>query len=157
MNWVIRNTEKIKFQTNLNVVLKPIWNDLIEYNWILTDLDFMSDDEVPINFDYDYFVLNNEQFRELYESDTQIIWGIISAFPKNSHLNTDLISILSAEDQKVWRPDTFIISESILEVIAFDSSYTIVKFKDEKLSSTFKDYFQEEAIDLQEFIEKNIK
>jgi hypothetical protein len=43
-----------------------------------------------------------------------------------------------------------------VEIIAFDSSYTIVKFKDEKLSNMFKEYFQEEAVDLQKFNDKYI-
>lgn len=151
MNWIIRSTNTLKFHTNLQEVLKPIWNDLTEYGWVITDLDYISDIELPINFDYDYFILNQEQFKQIYQSDTQIIWGIISAVPKNSELKTNLISHLSAEDEKVWICDQFMIAESIVEIVAFDSSYTIVKFKDEKLSNTFKDYFQKEAINLKDF------
>lgn len=155
MNWILRSTKKIKFHTNLNEVLKPIWDDLTEYDWILTDLDFITNDEIPVNFDQDYFILNKEQFKLLYLSDTQIIWGIISAVPKNSALDLNLISNLSAEDEKAWISDQFIIAESVIEIVAFDSGYTIIKFKAEKLSNAFKDYFQEEAIDLQEFCKKN--
>lgn len=155
MNWIIRSAKKVKFHTNLQEILKPIWNELTEYDWVLTDLDYISDEELPINFNYDYFILNQEHFKLLYQSDAQIIWGIISAVPKNFELNTNLISSLSAEDKNVWTCDQFMITESIVEIFAFDSGYTIVKFKDEKLSNTFKDYFQKEAIDLQEFT-KNI-
>lgn len=77
--------------------------------------------------------------------------------PRSSDYNTDLISILSAEDQKIWKPNHFMISESIIEITALDGSSTIIKFKDEKLSDKFKNYFQEEAIDLHEFLEKNTK
>lgn len=157
MNWIIRNTKKIKFHTNLNEVLKPIWDDLTEYDWILTDLDFITHNEIPINFDHDYFILNQEQFKLLYQSDTQIIWGIISVVPKNYELNTNLISYLSSEDKRVWIPDQFLIPESIIEIAAFDSGYTIIKFKEEKLSYKFKNYFQEEAIDLLEFVKKHIR
>lgn len=157
MNWVIRSTKKVKFHTNLQEVLKPIWNDLTEYDWILIDLDFITNNEIPINFDHDYFILNQEQFKLLYQSDTQIIWGVISSVPKNSELNLNLISSLSAEDEKVWMSNQFLISESIIEIVAFDSGYTIIKFKEEKLSNKFKDYFQEEAIDLREFVKKHIR
>jgi hypothetical protein len=154
MNWIIRSTKSIKFHTNLHEVLKPIWEDLFEYNWVLTDLDFMSDDnEIYIDFDHDYFILNKEQFEKLYQSDTQIIWGIISAIPKNAELNTNLISNLSAEDLNAWKSNEFLIPESYVEIVAFDSAYTIVKFKDEKLSNKFKEYFEDEAIDLQKFNE----
>lgn len=30
MNWIIRNTDKLKFHTNLEVLLKPIENDIKE-------------------------------------------------------------------------------------------------------------------------------
>lgn len=142
----------MKFHTNLHEVLKPIWKNLFEYDWVLTDLDFMSDDnEIHIDFDHDYFVLNKEQFEKLYQSNTQIIWGIISAIPKNVELNSNLISNLSAEDLNAWKSNEFLIPESYVEIVAFDSGYTIVKFKDEKLSNKFKEYFGKQAIDLEKF------
>lgn len=154
MNWIIRTTKTVRFHTNLHEILKPIWNDLKEYNWMLTDLDFISDQKTPINFEHDFFILNREQFKEVYESDTQIIWGIISAVPKGINLDKNFISNLSAEHEKVWKPDKFLIDESFLEIVAFDSGYTIIKFKDEKFSKSFREYFKEEAIDLQKFNDK---
>lgn len=156
MNWIIRSTKKVKFHTNLQEVLKSIWDNLAVYRWILTDLDFISDQLLPINFDKDFFVLDNPEFEKLYHSNTQIIWGIISAIPYNIEPDASLISKLSAEDSIVWEPDHFLIQESIIEIIAFDSGYTIVKFKDKNLSDKFKDYFHEQAIDLQKFNEKYI-
>lgn len=156
MNWIIRSTKKVKFHTNLHEVLKPIWNDLAAYKWILTDLDFISDQPLPINFDENYFVLDDQAFEKLYTSNTQIIWGIISAVPNNIEPDTSLVSRLSAEDTSVWESDHFFIQESMLEIIAFDSGYTIVKFNDQNLSYKFKEYFQEQALDLQKFNEKYI-
>lgn len=156
MNWVIRSTKKVQFHTNLKEVLKPIWGDLIHYRWILTDLDFISDQPLPINFDRDFFDLDYKEFEQLYQSNTQIIWGIIAAIPTHIEFDTTKLSSISAEDPEVWNNDYFSIGESVLEVIAFDSGYTIVKFKDEKLSDTFKEYFQEQAIDLNSFNAKYI-
>lgn len=154
MNWIIRSTKKVKFHTNLQEVLKPIWDDLIIYNWILTDLDFISEQPLPINFDEDFFVLDNPEFEKLYQSNTQMIWGIISAVSNSIEPDASLISKLSAEDSIVWESNHFLIQESILEIIAFDSGYTIVKFKEKNLSDKFKEYFQEQAVDLQKFNEK---
>jgi hypothetical protein len=156
MNWIIRSTKKVKFHTNLQEVLKPIWDDLVIYKWILTDLDFISDQPLPINFDEDFFILTNPEFEKLYKSNTQIIWGIISAVKDNIEPDTSLVSRLSAEDTSVWEPNHFLIQESIVEIIAFDSGYTIVKFKEKNLSDKFKEYFQEQATDLQKFNEKYI-
>lgn len=155
MNWIIRSTKIVKLHTNLNEILRPVWEDLKEYDWILTDLDFISDDTIPIHFDQDTFILNTKQFEILFNSRTQIIWGIISAVPKNTELNLNLISKLSAEDMAVWKNDKFLIEKSYLEIIAFDSSYTIIKFTDRKLSSKFKEYFKDQAIELEKYISKN--
>jgi hypothetical protein len=151
MNWILRSTKIVKFHTNLTEVLKPIWEYLDEYDWILTDLDFISDDMIPIHFDQDIFILNKEQFEIIFNSQTQIIWGIISAIPKNTELNLSLISKLSAEDMIAWENDKFLIEKSYLEIVAFDSGYTIIKFTDEKLSSKFKEYFKDQAIELEKF------
>lgn len=151
MNWIIRSTKIVEFHTNLHKVLKPIWDNLIDYDWVLADLDFMSDNEIPINFERDYFILKREEFDVIYQSRTQMIWGVISAIPKKTQLDPGFISNLSAEDEKVWKVDQYLIKESYVEIIAIDSSYTIIKFKDEKLSDKFKEYFQDQAIDLQAF------
>lgn len=156
MNWIIRSTKKVQFHTNLKEVLKPIWGDLIHYRWVLADLDFISDQPLPINFDKDFFDLDHQEFEQIYQSNTQIIWGIISAVPNHIETDTSLISTLSVEDINVWKSNHFLIQEGILEIIAFDSGYTLVKFKDEKLSNTFKEYFQEQAIDLDQFNAKYI-
>ena len=155
MNWIIRSIKKVKFHTNLQEVLKPIWEDLTLHNWILTDLDFMSDGNIPINFDHDFFVLDHQQFESIYKSNTQIIWGIIAAVPHPIEVNFSQVSQLSAEDPKVWKSNHFLISESIVEIIAVDSGYTIIKFKDEALSEKFKNYFQDQAVDLHIFNEKH--
>ncbi|AZA77368.1 hypothetical protein EG347_07530 [Chryseobacterium sp. G0186] len=157
MNWIIRSTKKVKFHTNFQEVLKPIWEDLTAYHWLLTDLDFMPNGQpLPINFDEDFFILDHQQFAQLYKNSPQIIWGIIAAVPHNIQHDITLISNLSAEDSDVWKINHFFVPESILEIIAFDSGYTIVKFKDKILSEKFKEYFQEQAIDLQKFNEKYI-
>lgn len=154
MNWVLRSTKKIKFHTNLHEVLKPIWKELNNYSWILTDLDFTTDDRIPINFNSDFFFLSREQFEKVYKSNTQFIWGIIAAVPEKDFPNAEIISYLSAEDPEVWKSDHFLISQAIVEITAFDSGYTIVKFTDKKISDQFKEYFKEQALSLQEFAEK---
>lgn len=156
MNWIIRSTKIVELHTNLYEVLKPIWEGLSDYDWVLTDLDFLSDDEISINFDKDYFALNSKEFETLYQSRTQIIWGIISAVPTNTQLDLNLIANLSVDDENTWKPNQFLIKESFLEIVAVDSAYTIIKFKDEKLSNQFKEYFQDQAIDLQNFNNKYI-
>ena len=149
MNWIIRNTSKIEFHTNLNEILKPISADLENYNWFLCDLDFMSDSPLPINFDKDYFILKNEDFQKIADSRTQIIWGVISAVPKSFAVEVDTENLPFVEgNDLVWENGNLQVNNSEIEIIAFDSSYTIVKFTNQSLSEKFKNYF-EEAIELE--------
>lgn len=151
MNWIIRNTSKIEFHTNLNEILKPISADLENYNWFLCDLDFMSDSPLPINFDKDYFILKNEDFQKIADSRTQIIWGVISAVPKSFAVEVDTENLPFVEgNDLVWENGNLQVNNSEIEIIAIDSSYTIVKFTNQSLSEKFKNYF-EEAIELEKF------
>ncbi|KXH85136.1 hypothetical protein [Chryseobacterium kwangjuense] len=155
MNWIIRSTRNTKFHTNLHEVLKPIWQELNNYSWILTDLDFMTDDQIPIDFNSDVFFLSREQFEQAYKSKTQFIWGIIAAVLPKDVPDIKVISELSAEDPEVWKSDHFLISQAVVEITALDSSYTIIKFTDKKISDLFKEYFKEQALNLQEFAEES--
>ncbi|SEH66181.1 hypothetical protein [Epilithonimonas hominis] len=148
MNWVIKHSKKIKYQTDLEEILKPIWDDLQNYKWLITDVDFITDSQIPLNFEKDYFFLDRDEFAQLMNSDTQIIWGVISAVSNNYKIDEKKNLTLSSESEQVWKENVFQISESILEIIAFDSGYTILKFKNNKLSEKFKNYFESEAIEL---------
>ena len=151
MNWVIKNSKKIKYQTDLAEILRPIWNDLLQYSWIITDFDFITDSEIPLNFEKDFFFLDRSNFEKILKSDTQIIWGIISAVKNDYKINPKDILKLSCESNKVWKEDIFLIPKSILEIVAFDSGYTILKFKENELSEKFRNYFAKDAIELQKF------
>lgn len=151
MNWILRNTKKINFHTNLSQTLKPILEYVENYNWFLCDLDFIADKSLPINFDEDSFKLNSEEFLKIVNSETQIIWGVISAVPKNIEIEIDKNNLPFVEgNEMIWKNDNFQVKNSEIEIIAFDSSFTIVKFKNQTISEKFKTYF-EEAIILEEF------
>ncbi|AZI39630.1 hypothetical protein [Epilithonimonas vandammei] len=150
MNWVIKHSKKIKYHTDLKEILKPIWSELLDYKWIITDVEFLTDSQIPLNYDTDYFFLDKNEFESLMISDTQIVWGIIAAVKNDYEIRTENIIKLSCESDEVWKENTFLIPQSIVEIIAFDSGYTILKFKEKNLSEKFKHYF-EEAIELQKF------
>lgn len=151
MNWIINNTSKIDFHTNLREILKPILTDLDNYNWFLCDLDFITEKKLPINFDEKFFILSNEEFQKIVNSQTQLIWGVISAVPKNIKIEINQDDLPFADGNNlVWQNGNLQVNNSEIEIIAFDSSYTIVKFKSQTLSKKFKKYF-DEAIELEKF------
>lgn len=151
MNWIIQHTEKLEFHTNLKELLKPILTDIKDFNWIISDFDFISDKSLPINYEHDFFVLSSDEFEEILNSEMQLIWGVVSGFPKDQDIILDENDLPYAEgNDLIWENENFQLQNSIIEIIAFDSSYSIIKFKDEKLSNQFKAYF-DEAIELDKF------
>ena len=150
MNWIVKNNKRTRFQTNLNEVLKPIWKELEFDKCIILDVDFMTNDVIPINFDHKNFELTYGEFQKLILSDTQIIWGIFLFINGDCKIDWSILNKFSSEDEKVWTEEYFI-NESIMELIAFDSSYTILKIKKNELSIKFKNYFEKDAIELKNF------
>ena len=53
-------------------------------------------------------------------------------------------------NEQIWKNGTLQVKNSLIEIIAWESSYTIVKFTDNKMSDKFKEYFQE-AIELEKY------
>ena len=83
------------------------------------------------------------------DSDTQIVWGVFSAFNKTTKLDLNYEELPYAEgNDSIWSNGNLQLKESEIEIIAFDSSYTIVKFTNNELSKKFKDFFKE-AIELE--------
>ncbi|MBW1656954.1 hypothetical protein [Flavobacterium quisquiliarum] len=151
MNWIIQKTEKLEFHTDLKELLKPIQKEIEYYNWVISDFEFISDKELPIHHEEDFFVLSSQEFNDILNSQTQFIWGIICGFPKDQEIIVNENNIPFAEENDlIWKNENFQIPNSSIEIIAFDSSYTIIKFKEKNLSNTFKRYFIE-AIKLEDF------
>lgn len=153
MNWIIRNTEKLKFHTNLDVLLKPIEDDIHHLKWLVTDLEINTSElqSLPINHDKDWFLISAEEMNRLRNSDSQIVWGVFSGLEKNIDINPDEMDLpLAEESEVIWKAGNLQTPFTKIEIIAYDSSYTIVKFADADLSEKFKSYFNE-AIELEKY------
>jgi hypothetical protein len=153
MNWIIDKSNKINFHTYLEEILVPLKEDIINYNWILSDLEYGGNysDETPINMERDYFVLGPEEFNVVLKNHIQFYWGVIIAVPNSFHIQMDETKLPYAEGNNLmWKNGNMQYSDAEIEIICFDSGYTIVKFANENLSNKFKSYF-DEAIDLEKF------
>ena len=67
MNWIIRSTELLACHTNLTNLFKERWVNIDEYNWVISDIDYMTTGlpNFPLNLEDDYFILDSKQFTEL--------------------------------------------------------------------------------------------
>ncbi len=153
MNWIIGNSNKMRYHTNLFEITKPFKEQIDNYNWILSGLDLLTNklSDLPINFEGDYFLLSPTDFKKLVESNTQIIWGVILGVPQNLSISIDLDNLPFVEgNDNIWLPGNLQFNFAEIEIDCFDSSYTIIKFISKELSQKFKNYF-EEAIELDKF------
>ena len=152
MNWIIRDTKKLYCHTNLNNLLNS-WIDISEFEWVLSDLDVINftKKKLPIDFNKSFSVITSDNFKKIIETDIQIVWGVISAINKSENPKFDKINTPFVEgNDNVWINDNFQVENAIFEITAWDSSYTIIKFKDPELSKKFKLYF-DEAIELDKY------
>lgn len=152
MNWIIRDTKKLYCHTNLNNLLNS-WIDISEFEWILSDLDVINftKKKLPIDFNKSFSVITSDDFKKIIETDIQIVWGVISAINKSENPKFDKNNSPFVEgNDNIWINDNFQVENAIFEITAWDSSYTIIKFKDSELSKKFKLYF-DEAIELDKY------
>jgi len=153
MNWIIRNTSKLKFHTNLKVLLMPIENEINDLKWLISDLEINTSEmeKLPINHEKDWFLISATEMNIIRDTDTQIIWGAFSGIPNNQKIEPNQIDLPFAEgNEQIWKNGNLQVVNSKIEIIAWDSSYTIVKFTDDEMSDKFKKYFQE-AIELEKY------
>jgi hypothetical protein len=152
LNWIIRDTKKLYCHTNLNNLLN-VWIDISEFEWILSDLDVINftKKKLPIDFNKSFSVITSDDFKKIIETDIQIVWGVISAINKSENPKFDKNNLPFVEgNDNIWINDNFQVENAIFEITAWDSSYTIIKFKDSELSKKFKLYF-DEAIELDKY------
>lgn len=151
MNWIIRKSSKLKFHTDLKSLIVPIWDDVKSYNWLVSDVTFMTNTPIPLDHEHDYFILSPEEFDILAHADAQIIWAVLSGVPSTDPIEVDENNIPFADgNELVWENGNIQLKQAVIEIVCFDSGYTIVKFKDVDLSHKFKAYF-DEAIELDKF------
>jgi hypothetical protein len=137
----------------LNILLKPIEKDIQHLKWLISDLEINTSEmeKLPINHEKDWFLISPEEMKTICETDTQIVWGVFCGIENNAELQTDRIEFPYAEgNAEIWKNGNLQVENSKVEIIAWDSSYTIVKFTEKKISDKFKEYF-DEAIELENY------
>jgi len=153
LNWIIKNTSKLKYHTNLNVLLEPIKEDIVNLKWLISDLEISTSvmEKLPINYEKDWFLISSEEMRNICETNTQFVWGVFSGIDKDLKLDVEKIEVPYAEGNvEMWKNKNLQLKKSKVEIIAWDSSYTIIKFTEKRMSKKFKEYFNE-AIELEKF------
>ncbi|WP_226185457.1 hypothetical protein [Hymenobacter nitidus] len=140
------------YQTYLSEVLPPIRQQVEKLNWLVTGLQCWgsdsplieswqpSDDSEPY---YHYSVLPGKTLYGAFTGqEIQVVWGVfcgiagdVPAIPPDEVPYAD-------GNRRIWtEPEAFQLAASEIEIVAFDSSFTLVKFRDESLGRQFLEAF----------------
>ncbi|CAH0999373.1 hypothetical protein LEM8419_00671 [Neolewinella maritima] len=150
MNWIIEKSNKLRFHTNLEVLLVPIVSRIRTLKWFVSDLDLNTDalSYLPIGHDQNYYILDSKEMDLCRKINPQVVWGYLAAFDRHTDIKFDRNSLPYVEgNSEIWDSSNWLLDNSLIEMICWDSSYTIIKFKEQEVSDKWRQLF-DEAIDL---------
>jgi hypothetical protein len=146
MALILDKTKQLDFHTDMGEVIKPFKEEMKSLNWILTNQDYILFDQSEKGFvdkldnESEIIYFEGLELLEILESrEIQFIWGVFCG-------TKEKIGILAPEEMPyadlnsdIWtKPDEFLLASSEIEIICFDSNYTIAKFRDPKLEARWK-------------------
>lgn len=141
MNLILTKMDQVREHTNLRDVFLPIREDVIKYNWLISDYE-VYDSEI-FNGNIRWFT-GEELLNITDNNDIQFIWGVISAFDKSFKMDLNNISTIpvSYGHKTLWS-DTPRIQhpDSCIEIVCIDSSSTILLSNDKVITSKYKIHY----------------
>ncbi|MBC8054710.1 MAG: hypothetical protein H7Y13_16760 [Sphingobacteriaceae bacterium] len=154
MALILQKTDKLEFHTDLRALIAPIKSEFASCNWLLTNQDYMVldykekglieklDHESPkIQF------TGTELLKIVETRSIQFIWGVFCGIKGQiPELAQDQLPFADC-NPNVWsEPDTFFLQESEIEIICFDGTSTILKFRNKEVEEKFRVHFEEAKI-----------
>ncbi len=146
------------YQTNLGALLIPLRQQIESLNWLVSDLRCLSlGNWSPLietweSQSYDSepsysIVLGKELYETFAEQDIQVVWGIFCGVAGDIPTIPFEKVPYADGNPHIWtEPKTFQLASSQIEIVAFDSTFTLVKFRDENLGYEFLSVFPDGRI-----------
>jgi hypothetical protein len=134
------------YYTHMYKVFKAIENEQLKYNWLITDCEcYPENKSIYEMFSKEYIWISGKQLTEIINKyDFQFIWGVFSGFPLEVPLEEILRYDLPFADgyEGFWVENVGIqhpLAE--VEIVAWDSTSTLLISKDDNLVRKFRSYF----------------
>lgn len=146
MTLILDDTKQLEFHTDMGEIIKPFREELKSLNWILTNQAFtLLDHEnkgIVDKLDHESEIIHFDgpELLDILENrKIQFIWGVFcGTYNKTESLPSEKIPYADL-NSKIWtEPESFLLPDSEIEIICFDGSYTILKFKDYELEKRWK-------------------
>jgi hypothetical protein len=149
MTLILKNTKQVEFHTNLSEIVEPFKNEFASLNWLLTNQDYILLDYEEkglvdkLDHEPDRIEFTGTELLEIVETRyIQFVWGVFCGFKgKIPNLRQEDLPYADCNSDIWTEPDKFLLTDSEIEILCFDSSYTLVKFRDKNLEEQFKDKF----------------
>ncbi len=152
------NAKGEKYYTNLKDVFDAINNKQLEYNWLITDCACNTNNPRIIQFENNTYgwITGKELTDMVTNEEFQWVWAVLSAFDKSVTLHDVLEYNLPYADgyRGFWeKPLTMQHPLSKLEIVAWDSSLTLIFSENKEVVDDFKNFYPHSQ-DLEEHIDR---
>jgi hypothetical protein len=140
------------YHTMLRKLLLIIENYVKERYWFLSDWEgnFYP---TGIHKAGKEIVITGNKLLEIIDSDFQLIWGVLSG-SKNNYNNV-LQPPTAESNDDLWKPGYKIQNaQSDIEIVAWDSSYTLISSSDKNVLNKFYSFFGKETANFTDCIKK---
>lgn len=136
---------QLRWQTDLRRLLPPIRQQVMSLNWLITSLQCwaVADEWPPIISTWEaadpYEIVDGRTLYEVFANhDLQAVWGVFCGVAGEvPGLKGNRVPFADG-NPKLWtEPEEFLLAISDLEIVCFDSSLTLVKFRNEQLGYQF--------------------
>lgn len=159
MNTLLGQSARMEFHTDLSAVFRAIGERQREFQWLLTDIECnglppaLSLLDEPV--EKPLLWLKGTQLTQILKEASypiQFVWGVLSGFRPGVNAKSQPLDTYPFADgnSSLWEPDVHIqhpLAE--VEIVCWDSSYTMFLSKDDDLTERFRAYFPE-SVDLNE-------
>ena len=144
----------MRFHTDVALIFRALQGRQKEFNWLIADVECnIYPPEFPDDLENKPSWFTGEQITEIVEKqDIQFIWAVLLGFRPEVKIDISNLEVVpcAKEHPTLWQEHPVIQHpQATVEIVCYDSSYTILLSKDNDLSQKFRSFFPE-AKDLDE-------
>jgi len=149
MTLILEKTNQVEYHTDMNVMIQPFREELKSMNWFLSNQDYMlldyeeKGDLDKLNHESPVIFFDGSELLEILESRSiQFNWGVFCGTYEKVNFEDDQEIPYADSNPSIWtQPSEFLYPGSQIEIICFDSTSTIVKFRDRQLAEKWNAEF----------------
>lgn len=151
MALILNKSDQVVFHTDLRTVTKPFREEIAKLNWQLTNQDYILLDYnekglvEELDHESDKIIFSGSRLIEIIDNwQIQFLWGVFCGVKGNiPNLRKEELPFADC-NREIWtEPDRFFLDNSEIEIICFDGTDTILKFRDKEIEKEFQKVFPE--------------